>query len=247
MSTTFYQQIISFLCLFIASGAVTAQNSDVLFFNEVDTTFQKVRVGQEVEVGYYSTYEIENLSAPQWKSCGAEQLSGPHDTSSSRTSVVNGKMEKITLKGINYKVRFETSGWVTLPMAIATIKGKEVVCTPMKLYVQPAEDARKIEGIVCSFSTDPVAVQPGKIFKLELVCNHRPDQSMPQLEHPGIRMLSSTFSFSRKNGKEEYRFIYALKIVESGSYVIKLKNLTFGGVNYLLEPYLLKIEGETYI
>ena len=45
MSTTFYQQIISFLCLFIASGAVTAQNSDVLFFNEVDTTFQKVRLG----------------------------------------------------------------------------------------------------------------------------------------------------------------------------------------------------------
>lgn len=116
--------------------------------------------------------------------------------------------------------RFRKYGWVTLPLAIAT---------------------------VCSFITDPVTVQSGKIFKLELVCSHRPDQSMPQLEHPGIRMISSSFSFSRKNGKEEYRFIYAMKIVESGSCVIKLKKLTFGGVNYSLEPYLLKIEGETYI
>ena len=133
MSRTFYRQLISLLYLFVASGAVTAQNSNVLFFNEVDTMFQKVRVGQEVEVGYYSTYEIENLSAPQWNNCGAEQLSGPHNTSSSRTSVVNGQMQSLTLKGINYKVRFDTPGWVTLPLAIATINGKEMVCTPMKL------------------------------------------------------------------------------------------------------------------
>ena len=247
MSRTFYRQLFSLLCLFVASGVVTAQNSDVMFFNEVDTMFQKVRVGQEVEVGYYSTYEIENLSAPQWNNCGAEQLSGPHNTSSSRTSVVNGQMQRLTLKGINYKVRFDTSGWVTLPLAIATINGKERVCTPMKLYVQPAEDTGGIEGIVCSFSTDPETVQPEKLFKLELICSHRPDQSMPQLEHPGIRMISSSFSYSKKDGKEEYKFIYALKIVQSGSYVIRLKKLTFGGVYYSLEPYLLKIEGETYI
>lgn len=247
MSRTSYRQLISLLCLFVTSGAVTAQNSNVLFFNEVDTMFQKVRVGQEVEVGYYSTYEIENLSAPQWNNCGAEQLSGPHNTSSSRTSVVNGQMQSLTLKGINYKVRFDTPGWVTLPLAIATINGKEMVCTPMKLYVLPAEDTGGTEGIVCSFSTDPETVQPGKIFKLELICSHRPDQSMPQLEHPGIRMISSSFSYSKKDGKEEYRFIYALKIVQSGSYVIRLKKLTFGGVYYPLEPYLLRIEGETYI
>lgn len=247
MSRTFYRQLISLMCLFLASGTVTAQNSEVQFFNEVDTTFQKVRVGQEVEVGYYSTCEIENLSVPQWKSCGAEQLSGPYDTSSTRTSVVNGQMKRLTLKGINYKVRFDTPGWVTLPLAIATINGKEMACTPMKLYVLPAEDTGGTKGIVCSFSTDPETVQPGKIFKLELVCSHRPDQTIPQLEHPGIQLLSSTFSFLRKDGKEKYKFIYAMKIVRSGSNVIRLKKLTFGGANYLLEPYLLKIEGEIYL
>lgn len=237
-----YWLLIPFLCLLPA--AVQAQDSDVLFFSEVDTTFQKVRVGQEVVVGYYSTHEIEHLSAPQWKSCGAKPLSGPHNTSSSRSSVVNGQMKMLTLKGINYKVRFETPVWVTLPLAIATINGKEMACTPMKLYVLPAEG---MEEVVCSFSTEPGTVQPGKIFKLELVCSHRPDQSKPLLEHPGIQMLSSSFSFSRKNGKEEYRFVYAMKIVQPGSHVIKLKKLTFGGVDYPLAPYLLKIEGETYI
>lgn len=239
------RRCIGLLLLFVVAGGAAAQKDSVLFFNEVDTVFQKVRVGREVDVTYYSTSEIRNLSLPRWDSCGAEQLSPPHNTGSSRTSVVNGKMKSLRLRGISYKVRFHRPGWVTLPVATAFIDGEKRTCTPMKLYVLP--NATEIEGISCSFSTDPVTITPDKIFKLVLTCTHRPDESKPELEHPGIEMLTSSFSFSRQNGREEYKFTYVMKIVQPGSHFIKIKRLTFGGVNYPLEPYLLKVRGETYL
>lgn len=235
------------LLLFLVAGGAGAQKDSVLFFNEVDTVFEKVRVGLEVDVTYYSTFEIRNLSLPRWDSCGAEQLSAPHNTSSFRTSVVNGEMKKLRLKGISYKVRFNRPGWVTLPVATAIIDGEERTCTPMKLRVLPLEDAKKIEDITCSFSTIPVEIDPNQMFRLVLTCSHRPDQSKLELEHPGIKMLSSSFGFSRQNGREEYEFTYVMKIVQAGSHFIRIKRLTFGGVNYPLEPYLLKIRGETYL
>ena len=241
------RRCIGLLLLFVMAGGAAAQKSEVLFFNEVDTVFQKVRVGREVNVTYYSTSEIRNLSLPRWDSCGAEQLSSPHNTSSSRTSVVNGEMKRLRLSGISYKVRFHRPGWITLPVATAVIDGEKRTCTPMKLYVLPPDNAPAIEDITCSFSTHPETIDPNKMFKLVLTCSHRPDESKPELEHPGIEMLTSSFGFSKQNGREEYKFTYVMKIVQPGSHFIKIKRLTFGGVNYPLEPYLLKVKGETYL
>ena len=42
-------------CLALHIATLSAQNDSVRFFNEVDTSFCKVHVGQDVRVGYYST------------------------------------------------------------------------------------------------------------------------------------------------------------------------------------------------
>jgi hypothetical protein len=45
-------------------ATLSAQNDSVRFFNEVDTSFCKVHVGQDVRVGYYSTGEIYECPFP---------------------------------------------------------------------------------------------------------------------------------------------------------------------------------------
>lgn len=51
-------------CLALHIATLSAQNDSVRFFNEVDTSFCKVHVGQDVRVGYYSTGEIYDMSVP---------------------------------------------------------------------------------------------------------------------------------------------------------------------------------------
>ena len=101
-------------CLALHIATLSAQNDSVRFFNEVDTSFCKVHVGQDVRVGYYSTGEIYDMSVPRWDDCEAELVSGPHSTRSSKTSFVNGKQENLSLHGNYYIVRFKKAGWVTL-------------------------------------------------------------------------------------------------------------------------------------
>ena len=50
-------------CLALHIATLSAQNDSVRFFNEVDTSFCKVHVGQDVRVGYYSTGEIYDIIA----------------------------------------------------------------------------------------------------------------------------------------------------------------------------------------
>ena len=91
-----YSKVLVVLCcLALHIATLSAQNDSVRFFNEVDTSFCKVHVGQDVRVGYYSTGEIYDMSVPRWDDCEAELVSGPHSTRSSRTSFVNGKQENL--------------------------------------------------------------------------------------------------------------------------------------------------------
>ena len=95
-----YSKVLVVLCcLALHIATLSAQNDSVRFFNEVDTSFCKVHVGQDVRVGYYSTGEIYDMSVPRWDDCEAELVSGPHSTRSSRTSFVNGKQENLSLHG----------------------------------------------------------------------------------------------------------------------------------------------------
>ena len=48
-------------------------------------------------------------------------------------------------------------------------------------------------------------------------------------------------------GKEEYAFVYRMEVVRSGSNIIRVRKLTFGGTDYPIKPFLLKIDGETYL
>ena len=51
-----YSKVLVVLCcLALHIATLSAQNDSVRFFNEVDTSFCKVHVGQDVRVGYYST------------------------------------------------------------------------------------------------------------------------------------------------------------------------------------------------
>lgn len=103
-----YSKVLVVLCcLALHIATLSAQNDSVRFFNEVDTSFCKVHVGQDVRVGYYSTGEIYDMSVPWWDDCEAELVSGPHSTRSSRTSFVNGKQENLSLHGNYYIVRFK--------------------------------------------------------------------------------------------------------------------------------------------
>lgn len=238
------KRILFLYILLTLSVSAMAQKEDVLFFNEVDTAFQKVYVGQDTEVGYYSTQSFENLSTPQWHSCGAEQISGPHKTSSSRVSIVSGKKERLSLKGVYYIVRFKKPGWVTLPIVTALFDGENKPCTSMKVLVLPIKNEKEA---VCTLTTEPEIIQPDKVFRLVLTCNRRPDESKPLMEHPGINLLSTSTGYTKQNGKEEYKFIYMMKIINPGSHTIWTKKLTFGGVGYSISPYILKIEGETFL
>ena len=231
-------------CLALHIATLSAQNDSVRFFNEVDTSFCKVHVGQDVPVGYYSTREIYDMSVPRWDDCEAELVSGPHSTRSSRTSFVNGKQENLSLHGNYYIVRFKKAGWVTLPSVRAMTGGKMRTCSTMKVCVLPAEN---IEEVVCSVSTEPETLRPGEVFKFVLTCNRHPDESKPELEHPGIRQLSFSTRYSKKDGKEEYAFVYRMEVVRSGSNIIRVRKLTFGGTDYPIKPFLLKIDGETYL
>jgi hypothetical protein len=100
-------------CLALHIATLSAQNDSVRFFNEVDTSFCKVHVGQDVRVGYYSTGEIYDMSVPRWDDCEAELVSGPHSTRSSRTSFVNGKQENLSLHGNYYIGRLGYSAFGT--------------------------------------------------------------------------------------------------------------------------------------
>ena len=231
-------------CLALHIATLSAQNDSVRFFNEVDTSFCKVHVGQDVRVGYYSTGEIYDMSVPRWDDCEAELVSGPHSTRSSRTSFVNGKQESLSLHGNYYIVRVKKAGWVTLPSVRAMTGGKMRTCSTMKVCVLPAEN---IEEVVCSVSTEPETLRPGEVFKFVLTCNRHPDESKPELEHPGIRQLPFSTRYSKKDGKEEYAFVYRMEVVRSGSNIIRVRKLTFGGTDYPIKPFLLKIDGETYL
>lgn len=60
-----YSKVLVVLCcLALHIATLSAQNDSVRFFNEVDTSFCKVHVGQDVRVGYYSTGEIYDMSVP---------------------------------------------------------------------------------------------------------------------------------------------------------------------------------------
>ena len=48
-------------CLALHIATLSAQNDSVRFFNEVDTSFCKVHVGQDVRVGYYSTGDFDDV------------------------------------------------------------------------------------------------------------------------------------------------------------------------------------------
>lgn len=117
-------------------------------------------------------------------------------------------------------------------------------CSTMKVCVLPAEN---IEEVVCSVSTEPETLRPGEVFKFVLTCNRHPDESKPELEHPGIRQLSFSTRYSKKDGKEEYAFVYRMEVVRAGSNIIRVRKLTFGGADYPIKPFLLKIDGETYL
>ena len=68
-----YSKVLVVLCcLALHIATLSAQNDSVRFFNEVDTSFCKVHVGQDVRVGYYSTGEIYDMSVPRWDDCEAE-------------------------------------------------------------------------------------------------------------------------------------------------------------------------------
>ena len=59
-----YSKVLVVLCcLALHIATLSAQNDSVRFFNEVDTSFCKVHVGQDVRVGYYSTGEIYDIIA----------------------------------------------------------------------------------------------------------------------------------------------------------------------------------------
>lgn len=75
-------------------------------------------------------------------------------------------------------------------------------CSTMKVCVLPAEN---IEEVVCSVSTEPETLRPGEIFKFVLTCNCHPDESKPELEHPGIRQLSFSTRYSKRTGKRSMR------------------------------------------
>ena len=134
-------------CLALHIATLSAQNDSVRFFNEVDTSFCKVHVGQDVRVGYYSTGEIYDMSVPRWDDCEAELVSGPHSTRSSRTSFVNGKQENLSLHGNYYIVRFKKAGWVTLPSVramtgavISRHKHDEVISIPTAQTILHEDD-----------------------------------------------------------------------------------------------------------
>lgn len=153
-------------------------------------------------------------------------------------------LTNLSLHGNYYIVRFKKAGWVTLPSVRAMTGGKMRTCSTMKVCVLPAEN---IEEVVCSVSTEPETLRPGEVFKFVLTCNRHPDESRPELEHPGIRQLSFSTRYSKKDGKEEYAFVYRMEVVRSGSNIIRVRKLTFGGTDYPIKPFLLKIDGETYL
>lgn len=73
-----YSKVLVVLCcLALHIATLSAQNDSVRFFNEVDTSFCKVHVGQDVRVGYYSTGEIYDMSVPRWDDCEAGAGVGP--------------------------------------------------------------------------------------------------------------------------------------------------------------------------
>ena len=196
-----YSKVLVVLCcLALHIATLSAQNDSVRFFNEVDTSFCKVHVGQDVRVGYYSTGEIYDMSVPRWDDCEAELVSGPHSTRSSRTSFVNGKQENLSLHGNYYIVRFKKAGWVTLPSVRAMTGGKMRTCSTMKVCVLPAEN---IEEVVCSVSTEPETLRPGEVFKF--VLTSIPMRADPNWSIPVSGNCRFPPGIARRTGKRSMR------------------------------------------
>ena len=239
MNKTFCLLLLCFLC--IVEGA--AQDK-VSFFSEMDTVFQQIHVGREVQLCYLSNRKIEKHTLPVWNTEEVERISGPHPTTSSRVETINGVSEVVSLQGVYYAIRFLKSGTFTLPAITAVIEGNTYTCDPAVVRVLPAESS---EGVVCTLAVKPETPKVGQEFEVILTCNRKPDASVPTFHHPDIEQVSFSGNSTSRNGVGEYRYVYKMKAARPGNYILVPLDLTFGGTEYPLKTYQFDVERVDYL
>lgn len=185
------------------------------------------------------------IAPPIWNKEETELVSGPRFLSMSRVVGSNGNERVQPFEGFYYVVLFKKAGITVLPAVKAIIDGKEYVSAPVAVRVRPAV---KVNNVLCSLHTEPRMPKAGQEFEMILTCNNKPDERIPRFRHPGIDLLSSSIGIRNKPGnKKEYRFVYKLKAVKPGSYVVTSQDLSFGGIKYELAAHTFEIKSQNYI
>lgn len=232
-----------FGCLPLAAQTEALQ-VDSLFFCYVDTTFDEPVEGHEIAVGYYTTAdELTDLVVEPWDTCAVQVMGASRPSRLSQSQYVNGQVHSTRWTGRAYTVRLRRAGRVTLPGATALVDGRRLRAAPWVLHVQASMGAA---GVTASFSTRPAEVRPGECFYLTLTLNRLPD-AFPELEHPGLSLLSSSNGRSVKEGVTRYTYTYLLRLDDLTSCLVYVKGLTFGGEPFAVDPYLLRVEGGTML
>lgn len=227
-------KIILSLLVLLFTVNLSAQNSETEFFIKIENP-NDIYAGQVFQVQYLSNRPIKYMDIPEW---GKEiEVLNTQPARISSTSMVNGKRKSTQLNGVTYTLRVRKAGKVTIPATIAVIGRQRFTCKEEKLKIHAPQ---KVKNIHCSFAVKPEEITEGSRFLLTLSCDYRPDRQ-PTIKAEGLRLMSASTSTSTINGKKKYEYTFILIAPRKGEYRITPRNLTFNGVEYKMEPYIIKV------
>lgn len=233
------------LAMAVLPGFGAAAQTEPRFYMGVDTAYNGICVGQEVELKYCCTVAFDSLIPPEFGG-EIEVVRGPEPRRVVSAVWVSGEKQQMREEGFTFQVRFLREGVFSLPVSSVKIGGKAYHTAPLSVRVKPA--AGGIEGVECQLSGGTLLSGKEGMFSVTLTCNRRPDNLLPLLVVGGRKYKpnsrNSGFSSRRdttggKPGemKTQERYDFQYKVEQDGrrTYTCSVENLSFGGVPYPLE------------
>lgn len=227
-------------CL-LCTGEVVAQSDSVRFFIRVDSAQSGIRAGQDVALRYICNVQYDSMLSPRFDA--SVELVKEAVAHRAGKALINGELADIHEVGFEYIIRFQTVGKYDLPLSSVMVNGQRYQTPPVSVQVHPA--LTDIGGVECSISVYPERPHQGERFIVTLTCNRQPDRKRPTVTLDGEAMESAGHRYSGSNRIEEFQFMYGVDFANSGSRVVSVKDLSFGGIPYTMPDVEIEVAGST--
>ena len=105
-----------------------------------------VAVGQQFRVEYHVTARSAGITSEINKVSGFDVLYGPSTSSSTSTTIVNGKMSTEVRTTFTYVLQAKKEGSFTIPAATTKVDGQELTSNSLTIKVLPADEQQPQSG-----------------------------------------------------------------------------------------------------